>query len=232
MLRRGQAMLPFFLLAWVLRLTQALASAHDLLQDEAAANSMSGTGNLDRGGNLSLPTDLAIPSAEDLFSKQDYFSPNGEGELSEIAGYSADQQRQSLDHVFSESDAANDGLFDFSQHSRYDEDVFSNLDSDDFNSNLTKNSVPFAADDYPMASDSEGDVEHALFTDRSNDPDDFPEVSAYADLASSNKENVSNTVALDLNDSVNSSDAIFYFFDPPRWIVTSITSTIKWLQGS
>ncbi|XP_058884544.1 uncharacterized protein LOC117972885 [Acipenser ruthenus] len=208
MLRRGQAMLPFFLLAWVLRLTQALASAHDRLQDEAAANSMSGTGNLDRGGNLSLATDLAIPYAEDLFSKQDYFSPNGKGELSEIAGYSADQQRQSLDHVFSESDATNDGLFDFSQHYRYDEDAleqpgFSNPDSDDFNSDLTKNSVPFAADNYPMASDSEGDVEHALFTDRSNDPDDFPEVSAYADLATSDKENVSNTATLDLNDLVN-----------------------------
>ncbi|MGH0178691.1 UNVERIFIED_CONTAM: hypothetical protein FKN15_010934 [Acipenser sinensis] len=207
MLRRGQAMLPFFLLAWVLRLTQALASAHDPLQDEAAANSMSGTGNLDRGGNLSLPTDLAIPSAEDLFSKQDYFSPNGEGELSEIAGYSADQQRQSLDHVFFESDATNNGLFDFSQHYRYDEDaleqpVFSNLDSDDFNSDLTKNSVPFAADDYPMVSNSEGDVEHALFTDRSNDPDDFSEVFAYADLPTSDKENVSNTATLALNDSV------------------------------
>ncbi|XP_058886386.1 uncharacterized protein LOC117406272 [Acipenser ruthenus] len=208
MLRRGQAMLPFFLLTWVLRLTQALALAHDRLQDEAAANSMSGTGNLDRGGNLSLATDLAISYAEDLFSKQDYFSPNGKGELSEIAGYSAAQQRQSLDHVFSESDATNDGLFDFSQHYKYDEDAleqpgFSNPDSDDFNSDLTKNSVPFAADDYPMASDSEGDVEHALFTDRSNDPDDFPEVFAYADLATSDKENVSNTATLDLNDSVN-----------------------------
>ncbi|XP_058884543.1 uncharacterized protein LOC117406275 [Acipenser ruthenus] len=208
MLRRGQAMLPFFLLAWVLRLTQALASAHDRLQDEAAANSMSGTGNLDRGGNLSLATDLAIPYAEDLFSKLDYFSPNGKSELSEIAGYSAEQQMQSLDHVFSESDSTNDGLFDFSQHYRYDVDAleqpgFSNPDSDDFNSDLTKNSVPFAADDYPMASDSEGDVEHALFTDRSNDPDDFPEVSAYADLATSDKENVSNIASLDLNDSVN-----------------------------
>ncbi|KAK1131677.1 hypothetical protein AOXY_G38431 [Acipenser oxyrinchus oxyrinchus] len=208
MLRRGQAMLPFFLLAWVLRLTQALASAHDRLQDEAAANSMSGTGNLDRGGNLSLPTDLAIPYAEDLFSKQDYFSPTGKGELSEIASVDLENNQQSLDHVFAESDAANDGLFDFSQHYRYDEDaleqpVFSNPDSDDFNSDLTKNSVPFAADDYPMASDSEGDVEHVLITDRSNDPDaDFPEAFAYADLATSDKENVSNTATLDLNDSV------------------------------
>ncbi|XP_058886449.1 uncharacterized protein LOC117406250 isoform X2 [Acipenser ruthenus] len=210
MLRRGQAMLPFFLLTWVLRLTQALASAHDPLQDEAAANSMSGTGNLDLGGNLSLPTDLAIPYAEDLFSKQDYFSPNGKGELSKIAGYSADQQRQSLDHVFSEPDAANDGLFDFSQHYRYDENaleqpVFFNPDSDDFNSDLTKTSVPFVAE-YPMASESEGDVKHVLFTDRSNDPDvDFPQVFAYAHSATSDKENVSNTATLDLlavNDSV------------------------------
>ncbi|KAK1169515.1 hypothetical protein AOXY_G8315 [Acipenser oxyrinchus oxyrinchus] len=210
MLRRGQAMLPFFLLTWVLRLTQALASAHDGLQEEAAANSMSGTGNLARGGNLSLPTDLAIPYAEDLFSKQDYFSPTGKGELSEIAGYSADQQRQSLDHVFAESDAANDGLFDFSQRYRFDENaleqpVFSNPDSDDFNSDLTKNPVPFVAE-YPMASASEGDVKHVLFTDRRNDPDaDFPQVFAYADLATSDKENVSNTATLDLlavNDSV------------------------------
>ncbi|XP_058875675.1 uncharacterized protein LOC131728709, partial [Acipenser ruthenus] len=209
MLRRGQAMLPFFLLAWVLRLTQALASAHDRLQDEAAANSMSGTGNLDRGGNLSLPADLAIPYAEDVFSKPDNFSPNGKSELFEVAGYSADQQRQSLDHVFSESDAANHGLFDFSQHSRYDEDaleqpVSSNLYSDHFNSDLTKNSVPFVADEYHMASESEGDVEHVLFTDQSNDRDaDFPQVFAYADLATSDKENVSNIATLlEDNDSV------------------------------
>ncbi|XP_058885591.1 uncharacterized protein LOC117407195 isoform X2 [Acipenser ruthenus] len=209
MLRRGYAVLPFFLLTWVLRLTQALASAYDRLQDEAAANSMSGTGNLDRGGNLSLLTVLNISYAEDHFSKQDYFSPNGKGELSEIAGYSADQQRQSLDHVFSESDSTNDGLFDFSQHSRHDEDAleqpgFSNPDSDDFNSDLTKDSVLFVADEYHMASESEGDVEHVLFTDRSNDPDaDFPEVFEHADVATSDKENVSSTLdLLEVHDSV------------------------------
>ncbi|XP_058886470.1 uncharacterized protein LOC131737979 isoform X2 [Acipenser ruthenus] len=69
MLRRGQAMLPFFLLAWVLKLTQAHALAYDVLQDQAAANS-------------------------------------------------ADQRWQSFDHMFAEteSDAADYGLLDFSQH--------------------------------------------------------------------------------------------------------------------
>ncbi|XP_058886474.1 uncharacterized protein LOC117405633 isoform X1 [Acipenser ruthenus] len=208
MLRRGHAVLPF-LLAWVLRLTQALASAHDRLQDEAAANSMSGTGNLDRGGNLSLLTVLNISYAEDLFSEQNYYSTNGKRELSEIAGYTADQLWQSLDHVDTESDAANYGLFDFSKHYRHDEDafeqpVFSNPDSDDFNSDLTKDSVPFVADEYPMASESEGDGEHVLFTERSNDPDaDFPEVFEHADVATSDKENVSSTLdLLEVHDSV------------------------------
>ncbi|MGH0163532.1 UNVERIFIED_CONTAM: hypothetical protein FKN15_045369 [Acipenser sinensis] len=193
-------MLPFFLMAWVLGLTHAHATAHGRLQDEAAANSMSGT------GNLSLPTDLAIPYAEDLFSKPDYFSTNRKGELSELAGYSADQQWQSHDHVFvaTEFDAANDGLFDFSQHYRYDEDAleqhsFSSQDSDDINSHLTKYVVPFVANENPMASESEGDVEHALFTNLSNDPDvDFPEVIAYADLVTSPKENVSITLVTEM----------------------------------
>ncbi|XP_058886471.1 uncharacterized protein LOC117407000 [Acipenser ruthenus] len=206
MLRRGRAMLPFFLMAWVLGLTQALATAHDRLQDEAAANSMSGTGNLDRGGNLSLATDLAIPSADDLLSEHDYFSTNRKGELSEIATVDLQNNQPSHDHVFAEteSDAANHGLFDFSQHYRYDEDaleqpIFSSPDSDDFNSDLTKYVVPFVADEYPMASESEGDVEHALFTDLNNDPDvDFPEVFAYADLVTSPKENVSNTLVTEM----------------------------------
>ncbi|XP_041100046.1 uncharacterized protein LOC121312097 [Polyodon spathula] len=167
---------------------------------------MSGTGNLDRGGNLSLLTGLAIPYTEDVFSEQDYFSTNGKGELSKIADYSADQQLQSLDPVFAEteSDAANYGLFDFSQHYRYDEDaleqpIFSNPESD-FNSDLTKNSVPLVATDYPVASESEGDVEHVRFTDQSNDPDvDFPEVFAYANLVTSAKENVSNTLATEMH---------------------------------
>ncbi|RXM91937.1 hypothetical protein EOD39_20657 [Acipenser ruthenus] len=78
------------------------------------------------------------------------------------------------------------------------------MDSDDFNSDLTKDSVPFVADEYPMASESEGDGEHVLFTERSNDPDaDFPEVFEHADVATSDKENVSSTLdLLEVHDSV------------------------------